>query len=507
MKRSPWALAAVVVGLAVVLGATFALLGRGGTPAAGPNTLVNPPGLITVNNSPSVARHPERLDHLVVTHRLDRPGFSALLEWSDDGGTTWQPTSLPLPAEVAPCAASPQRVACPFAPSAAFGPDGTLHVIYVSLQGPGNTPGALWASTSTDGGRTLAPPVRVAGELTFQPRLAVGPDGVVHLTWLQAADVALNRLVGQARVVASQSTDGGASFSTPVPVSDAGRQRVGAASPVVDDSRGVVVLYQDYRDDRRDFEGLEGPPVEGPFALVVTRSDDGGQTFSPGVEVDSELVPTKRFLVFLPEFPSLAAGSDGILQVAWYDGRHGDEDVLTRRSSDGGRTWEPAERVNDNPMGDGTAQYLPHVAIAANGRVDMVFYDRRHDPANVATDAYLATSPDGRAPFDNLRVSSASFDSRVGPTFGLDDYGADFGTRLGLDSTDDRAYAAWTDTRLGDENTGRQDVFGAPVTGLGAANPLGPVGLAVIAILALGVGVLASSLLRRSPRSKGRSRP
>ncbi|MBW3573989.1 MAG: glycoside hydrolase, partial [Actinobacteria bacterium] len=222
MKRSPWALAAVVVGLAVVLGATFALLGGGGTPAAGPNALVNPPGLITVNNSPTVARHPDRPDHLAVTHRLDRPGFSALLEWSDDGGATWQPTSLPLPAEVVPCAASPQRLACPFAPSAAFGPDGTLHVIYVSLQGPGNTPGALWASTSTDGGRTLAPPVRVAGELTFQPRLAVGPDGVVHLTWLQAAEVALNRLVGQARVVASRSTDGGASFSTPVPVSDAG---------------------------------------------------------------------------------------------------------------------------------------------------------------------------------------------------------------------------------------------------------------------------------------------
>lgn len=507
VTRSLGALAAIVVGLAVVLGALIVLSGGSPDPEVGANTLVNPPGFISVNNSPSVARHPDRPDHLVVAHRIDRPGFSALLEWSDDGGTSWQPTTLPLPAEVEACAASPERLACPFAPSAAFAPDGTLFVTYVSLQGSGNTPGALWVSTSADGGRTLAPPVQVAGELTFQPRLAVGPDGTVHLTWLQAADVALNRLVGQARIVASRSTDGGASFSAPVPVSDPERARVGAASPVVDDDGDLVVLYQDYKDDRRDFEGLEGPPVDGPFALVLTRSTDGGERFAPGIELESGVVPTKRFLVFLPEFPSLAAGPDGRLQVAWYDGRNGDEDVFTRHSPDGGRTWTEAVRVNDNPVGDGTAQYLPQVSVAPGGRVDVVFYDRRGDPANVATNAYLATSVDGLAPFTNLRLSSESFDSRVGPTFGLDDYGTDFGTRLGLDSTDAGAYASWTDTRLGDENTGRQDVFGAAVTGLGRSGVARSAALVGAGALALGLVVLAWFSLRRSARSKARSRP
>jgi hypothetical protein len=462
------ALVAVVVGLAVLVGAVIVLTSGPSGPEVGANVLVNPPGPITANNSPTLVRHPDQPEHLVVAQRIDRPGFSALIEWSEDGGASWQPTTLPLPPGTAPCAASPQQVPCPFAPDIAFGPDGTLYVLYVELQGQGNTPARLWLATSTDGGRSIASPVQVAGELTFQPRVAVDPEGTVHLIWLQAADVALNRLVGQATVVASRSSDGGRSFSAPLPISDPARLRVGAATPEIDRGGDLVVLYEDFKDDRRDFEGLEGPPAEDPFALVVTRSDDGGQTFSPGVELESGIVATKRFLVFLPEHPSLAAGPDDVLYAVWNSGQNDDDDVFLRRSDDGGATWGDAVRVNDNPAGDGTHQYLPRVSVAPGGRVDVLFYDRRDDPANVMTDAYLASSHDGGATFDNLRVSSTSFDSSVGPVFDQD-FGADFGTRIGLDSTDTGAVATWTDTRLGDVDDGRQDIFATTIAGLGSA--------------------------------------
>jgi hypothetical protein len=468
-KRAPnrGAMVAIVVGLVAVVGAAVVLLGRGGDPHVGANVAVNPPGIITANNSPTLARHPDRPEHLVVAHRIDRPGFSALVEWSDDGGATWTAVTPPLPEETEPCAASPQGSPCPFAPDVAFGPDGTLYVLYVELQGSGNTPARLWLSTSSDGGRTLEAPVQVAGELTFQARVAVAPDGTVHLTWLQADNVGLNRLVGPAPIVASRSTDGGQTFSEPLPISDPARERVGAASPVIDSNGDVVVLYQDFTGDRRDFENLEGPPAEEPFALVVTRSDDGGASFSPGVELESGIIATKRFLVFLPEYPSLAAGPNATLYAAWHGSSNGDDDVFLRRSDDGGASWGQAVRVNDNPVGDGTHQYLPKVAVAPDGRVDVLFYDRRIDPGNVMTDAYLATSGDEGATFTNLRVSSQSFDSSVGPVFD-DTYGADFGTRVGLDSTDDSAYAVWTDTRLGDLDDGRQDIFGAPIEALGS---------------------------------------
>lgn len=499
--RTLAAAVALVVGLAAV-GAGLLLAGnRGGDVEVGANVLVNPAGMLTANNSPTLVRHPQQPDHLVVAHRIDRPGFSALLEWSADGGTTWQPTTLPLPPGTEACAGSLEGQPCPFAPDIAFGSDGTLYLVYVHLQGGGNTPAALWVARSSDGGRTIEPPVRVADELTFQPRVVVGPEGTVHLTWLQADGVALNQLVGQARIVASRSTDEGQSFSEPIPISDAGRLRVGAASPVVGSDGDLVVVYEDFKGNRRDFENLEGPPAEDPFALVLTRSTDGGATFSEGLEFESGIVATKRFLVFLPEYPSLAAGPDGALYAAWSDGRNGDEDVFVRRSGDLGTTWEDAVRVNDNALDDGTDQYLPRLSVAPGGRVDVLFYDRRRDPSNVLADVFLGTSTDGSRSFTNRRVTSVPFDSRVGPTFGPD-YGTDFGTRIGLDSTDDGAYGTWTDTRLGTDATGRQDIFGAPVVGLGSSGIPGWLVIAALAVAAALVAMFVLGGLRRPKERK-----
>jgi hypothetical protein len=282
----------------------------------------------------------------------------------------------------------------------------------------------------------------------------------VYITWLKATDVGLLRLGGEpSPVVAARSDDGGRTFSRPVQVSDPRRRLVGAASPAIDSDGNLVVLYEDFKNDERDFQNLEGPPWKNPFTLVVTRPV-GRRAFAQGVEVDRGLVPTRRFLVFLPEFPSLAAGPGDDLYVAWSDGRNGDEDVFLRRSRDDGRTWSSPTRVNDNRKGDGTSQYLPRVDVSPGGRVDVLFLDRRRDPKNVMTDATLASSHDDGDSFTNARVSTRSFNSRVGaaasPRLPID-----FGSRLGLLSDGADSLAAWTDTRLGSADTGRQDIFAA----------------------------------------------
>ncbi|MFN2607383.1 MAG: sialidase family protein [Acidimicrobiales bacterium] len=450
MRRTVLALAAGV-GAAVVVGSAVALVVGFGT-VVGANVLVNVPDPITANNSPTVVHDPRSPAHLALVQRVDRPDFSAVLETSADSGATWQSHSLPLP----------PGADRPFAPDAAFAPDGTLYVLYANLEGLANTPANLWLARSADDGRTLSAPAHVAGKLAFQPRLAVGTDGVVHVTWLQAADVGLFRLgEGPNPVVASRSDDGGRTFSPPVQVSDPARPRVGAASPVVDSAGRLVVLYEDFRGDRRDFENLDGPPADEPFALVVATSPDGGRTFSPGVEAEPAVVPTARFVVFLPPFPSLAAGPGGVLYVAWSDGRDGDPDVLLRRSADGGATWSAPMRVNDDRRGDGASQSLPRVAVSAAGRVDVAFLDRRRDPKNVLTDAWLASSADGGRTFSGRRLSTSSFDSRIG--LGTPHGGADLGSRLGLDATGPDTVAAWPDTRAGTEVTGRQDVVATRV--------------------------------------------
>ena len=449
----------------------------------GQEHLVNRPGFIAEHNSPTLVRNPRRAANLVVAHRIDRPAFSAELDWSADGGGTWQPSDLPLPAGL-------DR---PFAPDAAFGPDGRLYVLYVNLTGVGNTPQNLWLATSTDGGRSISAPTWVAGGLTFQPRLAIGPDGTVFIIWLQAGKVGLLRLAsGDNPVVEVHSVDGGDTFSAPVRVSDPLRPRVGAASPVVDSRGRLVVLYEDFRGDARDFANLDGPPWDQPFALVVTRSDDRGRSFAAGVVVDPDVVATERFLVFLPPFPSIAAGGGGRLYVSWSDGRNGDPDVLLRRSDDSGLHWSDPVRVNDNPRGDGTSQYLPRVAVAPNGRVDVVFLDRRRDRRNNLVDATLASSADGGRTFGNLRLTRQSFDAAIGspPGPGL---GVDFGSRLGLVSGNGGSFAVWTDTRLGSDATGRQDIFGTAITGAGA-----PVSRVAIASAATVIGLAIVGWMWRS---------
>lgn len=501
MRRLLLALLALAAGAAAVV-AAVPMLSPPNQVSVGPNIFVNRPEPIDANNSPTLVRNPLLETNLVLAHRVDRPQFSTLVHSSLDGGATWSSTTPPLP----------DGLDRPFAPDVAFAPDGTLFVSYVNLEGPGNVPANLWVAHSKDGGRSFSEPVRVAGRLTFQARLAIDRDNNVHLTWLQANEVGLLRLVGGPNpIVASRSTDGGQSFSAPVIVSDPARERVGAASPVVDADGQLVILYQDFKDDRRDFEFLEGPPWGDPFALVVTRSTDGGKTFTPAVEVDAGLVPTKRFLVFLPEFPSLAAARDGSLYVAWADGRNGDEDVFIRRSDDGGRTWTKPERVNDNRINDGTSQYLPRVAVAPDGRIDVLYLDRRRDTAeDVMTDAYLATSSDRGETFGSARVSSSSFDSRVGPLVDPT-IGVDFGSRLGLVSTKDGVIAAWTDSRLGTEDTGRQDIAAAAAE-ISPAPPSAArlrvvVGLLALSTLGLLGWVLSGRARPGGPKEQPADRP
>ena len=476
-RRSRWPVLLLAGVLAAgVAWAALGLVRADPTIVVQPDVFVTDPGpegLIDAHNSPAVATNPTDPDNVVVVNRVDQPTYSAVLHVSQDGGQTWSVAALPLPegtgADVdSPVGRAPDgsprwvETQRPFAPDVVFAGDGTLYVTYVNLMGRGNVPDNLWLARSDDGGRTLSGPVRVAGELTFQARVAVDDDGVVHVTYLQADEVGIFALPSPAAVLTRRSLDGGRTFEDPVRVSDPGRLRVVAASPAVAADGELVVVYQDFKDNVRDFQNLEGPAWEGPSALVVTRSTDGGRSFSPGVEVDAGVITTRRFLVFLPEFPGIAASDDGAVYVVWADARYGSEDVLLSRSSDAGRSWTAPVRVNDNPSDDGTSQYLPTVATAANGRVDVAYLDRRRDPNDVRTEVSLATSSDGGASFRTVRLSSTAFDATIGPVQGTYS-GASLGSRLGLSSRDDAAFAVWTDTRIAADqpDLARQDIVAA----------------------------------------------
>jgi hypothetical protein len=488
-----------VLGAAGVVLLSLGIVGRGD---ARPEVLVGnypvnrsalDPGDLGAHNSPTVVQNPRDPSNLVVVNRVDRPDFGCAVHTSSDGGRTFEPSALPVP-EGEKC----------FAPDAAFGSDGYLHVVFVTLEGFANVPAAVWLTRSSDGGLTFEPARRVLGPLSFQVRIAVAPDDPkrLYLTWLAAGDVAILAFPEPGYpLMLSRSGDGGLTWSEPVRLSAPDRQRVVAPAPLALSSGEVVVAYLDLGDDRLDYhgghQGADGPPYHGTWQLVVARSTDAGRSFTQTIAEDA-LVPSERFIPFLPPFPAIAAGVGDDLYVAFHDGRTGDADVYLWSSRDRGVTFEEPVRVNDTPMRDGSTQRLPKVAVASDGRVDVVYYDQRAHPGADLTEVSLQQSFDGGRSFGRrLAVSDRAFPARVGP--GLEDAIPDLGSRIGLLSSPGRVLVAWADTRAGSQVSGKQDIVRAVVRMTGSPPLPSSVlrGLQGVGLLLLGGALVATALARR----------
>ncbi|MDQ3870063.1 MAG: glycoside hydrolase, partial [Chloroflexota bacterium] len=427
---------------------------------------------------------------------IDTPQFGCALHVSFDGGIKWARTPIPLPPGEEP--------KC-FAPDLAFAADGTLYLSFVTLKGQGNVPNAVWTARSTNGGRTLSRPVRALGRLAFQVRLSADPVDPrrIYLTWLQGAEVGLLRFTSTGNPIQSARSDnGGASWTRPARVSRPDRARVIAPSPAVGPKGELYVLYLDLGEDRLDYEGGHegkgGPRYAGRFELVLARSRNRGVTWGESV-VDDRIVPIQRFVVFFPAFPSVAVDRrSGRIYAAFHDARLGDPDVWLWSLPAGSTRWDGPTRVNDTREHDGTSQYLPQLAVAPNGRLDVVYYDRRADRANVMNHTSLRSSFDAGESFvPSVRLSSRRFDSRIG--FGSENGLPDLGSRLALLSGDKRALAVWTDTRAGTRVTNKQDLARALVAFSEPARLPQAVEYGLryggLALALLGLGVLAWGLI------------
>ena len=447
------------------------------------------------NNSPALAVDPTEPRFVALAHRADAPEFSCGLQVSGDGGRGWQPAN-PVPQ-------LPEGAEKCYAPEVGFDRKGRLYYLFVGLQGLGNSPMGAFLTSSTDRGRTWAPPQVVLGPENYMVRMAIDPTlgakGRIHLVWLTTASrPGLGALpAGPNPIVTAHSDDGGRTFTAPVQVSDPGRPRSVAPSVALGPDHAVHVAYFDLRDDAVDYQGLEGAVWPGEWSVVVTSSRDGGERWGPGVVVDDALVPPGRvMLIFTMPAPALAADRSGRLFAGWWDSRNGDPDVFVARSANAGRTWGPPIRLNDDPVGAGSDQYLLRLSVASNGRVDAVFLDRRNDPRNLRNDSYLTYSSDnGRTFAPNVRLTAQSSDSRIGQGYLIPSAKGliEFGSRLAIISRPTAALAAWPDTRNGVLGSTQQDVFATEVL-LPGSDGAGPdwmlFGAAAGAVVLVAAGVL-----------------
>jgi hypothetical protein len=272
-------------------------------------------------------------------------------------------------------------------PAVAAGGDGRWYYGYIANGGATGSDYDVFVRRSIDDGETWLPPVAVTVDANFddKPYIAARGDEVL----VAYADFG----VSPAKVHAARSIDGGLSFQhdTVLAVASVGGN---GASPVIA-ADGTYYVF--WRDSFQDF-------------LWFSRSDDQGETWSPDASIvemnplPSTLQPGGFRMVNLPV--AAANPIDGSLVVVWNDQRFGDPDVLAVRSDDRGETWSEPVRANDDV---GTAaQFLPWLAFDAAGRLHVVWYDRRHDPAEI--DVYYARSSDGGASFEpNVRITAEGF--------------------------------------------------------------------------------------------------
>jgi hypothetical protein len=146
--------------------------------------------------------------------------------------------------------------------------------------------------------------------------------------------------------------------------------------------RGTVYLsYVSYGTTSADGSSV-------PATLWVAESRDDGRTWGrthvvartrvvatstlPGTTLHRSIV---QYLAASPDRP-------GHLYVAWNRLRQGDVDVMLSASRDGGASWSPPQRVNDD-HGRPHHQFSATVAAGPGGAVAVGFYDfRRRCPAD-----------------------------------------------------------------------------------------------------------------------------
>lgn len=122
-----------------------------------------------------------------------------------------------------------------------------------------------------------------------------------------------------------------------------------------------------------------------------------------------------------------------------HPGNSDEGDIWFVRSLDGGQSWSPPMRVNDDLTQ--TDQFEPWLAVKPDGTIDVAWYDRRLDPQrDAAWDVYMAKSINGGQSFGpNIRVTNISFPTPVMP------WGeAWMGEYLGLAVDAHLTYVAWT---------------------------------------------------------------
>ena len=434
-KEKKGAMRTFILVATLFLLASLPITARAQLPPKAPNssviTLTPQPGHFT---EPGIAVNPNNPQQVVAVYQ-----DNAHAAYSFDAGRTWQlasgveSTSYKVSGDV----------------SATYDNHGHAFICYIAFDklgtysywGHNSTRNGIYVRRSLDGGK-----IWEAKDIATTEQPGKTPDGK-DAPWEDKPYIvadnsrgpyAGNLYIGWTRwtIADSQiqfvrSTDHGKTWSKPIEI---------------DTVRGLP------RDDNGANEGFDGAvgPDSTLYAvwgdgnhLVFTASSDGGLTFSPTRNIidTAPIMFSVDAVARANGFPQIAIDPRGAprgarLYVAWADYRNGEIDVFCSSSKDFGATWSPAIKVNSDPVHDGAEHFFQWMAVdPADGSVNVIFYDRRGDPANRAQTVVLARSTDSGQSFQNYSWTDKPFNAK----------GGFIGDYNGLAAMNGRVYGIWTE--------------------------------------------------------------
>lgn len=201
-----------------------------------------------------------------------------------------------------------------------FTPNGTLIVAWGDMRN--STCAHIFYTRSFDGGLTYEPNRPMIG-MTYcnhSPSLAVSPNGTVYLGFIHYRD-------GTRRVFFSKSTDDGATFSTPLRVTD-DQGEIDIDPEIAVDGLGNVHLV---------FLKEMGTGFPRPmyWDVFYSRSTDDGATWSPNIQLNDDGMTCEQ------RTPEIAADILGHVYVTWADYRTSPAQSFFTYSNDTGQTFVP----------------------------------------------------------------------------------------------------------------------------------------------------------------------
>jgi hypothetical protein len=389
------------------------------------------PGPIT-QTEPVISINPVNPDLIFVSGKTINTSNAFISEGvyvSTNGGLTWSGTDTCKGALIRNHGGSPQII---------INKNGRFILNHIGVLFAG-----IYSHYSDDFGVTWTPAFTISSQQTEDIAGSASIDNSptsqyysrIYATWV-------NTSVPAIPVSVSYSTNSGVSWTSPQNIYSGISPEINSGGFVRTNKNGNVYVCW-----------ASKQPLASEDSVGFALSSDGGDTWSikkmiydvngifgtlpsknnirvnglPQLAVDNSNGPRSGWIyIVTTEKNLLPAGSD--------------PDIILHYSSDGGSSWSPGIRVNQDPLNNGKIQYFPALEIDSTGGINILFYDDRNTTSDSA-EVWLARSSDGGNSWKEQLVSDHRFKPKpiVG---GASNYQGD---HIALTSSGNKLYALWMD--------------------------------------------------------------